>query len=231
LPSVPGVSLAARYEAAGARYDVGGDFYDAFSIPGEGWLAVVGDVCGKGPEAAALTAMCRYTLRAEASHGAGPADLLAALNREILGHEADLAAVGEVQRFATVGCVALRREGEGYRMRTSAAGHPDVIVLRAGGGAELVPRSGPPVGAFPRATYTEEEHVLSSGDAVILYTDGVLDAGAPARPLDVGDLAATLVERAPRGAEAVADTVEDLVHANAPEAPRDDYAILVLAVL
>jgi PAS domain S-box-containing protein len=230
LPAIPGVEIAARYEAAGPRYDVGGDFYDAFAVPG-GWLAVVGDVCGKGPEAAALTAMCRYTLRAEASHSQRPAALLTCLNTELLRHEIDLGRVDEIQRFATVGCAALRQDGDRLLVSASCAGHPDLIVLRAGGATELVGRTGPPAGVLVDAEYADTELELARGDALILYTDGVLDAGAPERGLDVDDLAAVLSERAPRGAEAIAEAIEGLVRATAQGTPRDDYAVLVLAAV
>ncbi len=228
LPEVPHAMLAARYEAAGARFDVGGDFYDAFPIAGDGWLVVVGDVCGKGAEAAALTAMARYTLRAEASHADGPAHLLGLLNEEMLLHEAE-APIDEISRFSTVACAWLRPDAEGLSVRLACGGQPDPLVLRGDGGVEPIHPKGPPCGAFPDVVYEEASLRLSPGEALVLYTDGVLDAGAPARQMDVADLARALAVSGPADAGAIADRVAAIVREQGGTEPRDDYAVLVIA--
>lgn len=115
LPTIPGAAVAARYEAAGARFDVGGDFYDAFALPGGRWMLVVGDVCGKGPEAAGMTAMARYTLRAAAPHVDGPAELLARLNDEMLLHESGDGE--EIVRFVTAAAACVQPVAGGFEAR------------------------------------------------------------------------------------------------------------------
>lgn len=228
LPFIEGgAQLAARYEAAGERFDVGGDFYDAFELPGgDGWMLVVGDVCGKGPEAAALTAMARYTLRAGADLGRGPAELLRRLNDEMLRHETG--EIDDIARFVTVALVWVKVGADGrYAARVAGAGHPDVLLVRAGGGVERFGSSGPPCGAFATDGYQEAETEIGPRDALVLYTDGVLDAGAPERQLTIDELAAKLAEHAGGSADELADVVACAVEANGGREPRDDHATLV----
>lgn len=227
LPPIPGADVAARYEAAGERYDVGGDFYDAFELPGGRWALVVGDVCGKGPEAAALTAMARYTLRAEASHADGPAALLGQLNGEILRHDHDQPP--NQARFVTVACAWVQPAAGGLELRIALAGHPDALLVASDGAVRRFASSGPPCGAFARRTYREESAFLAPGEALVFYTDGVLDAGAPARPLGVTDLAEALSGRASAGAEGLTDVLFALVRGSGGAAPRDDCAVVALA--
>jgi PAS domain S-box-containing protein len=229
LPAIPGASIAARYEAAGTRFDVGGDFYDAFEIPGRGWIVVVGDVCGKGPEAAALTAMARYTLRAEAAHADSPGTLLGLLSEEMLRREAELAEHDDVARFATAACAWAQASPEGLHLRVVSAGQPDPLLLRADGSVDRVAPAGPPCGAFPDITYADREELLKSGESLVLYTDGVLDAGAPLNQLRISELADALGGRPPGGAQDVADFVAQLVAGVGGDEPRDDYAVMVLA--
>ncbi len=135
LPDIPGIDAAARYRAGGEGTVVGGDLYDLFAVD-DAWAVVVGDVCGKGAEAAALTAMVRYTIRAEAVHHAGPTEVLVALNDAILRHQTD-------GRFCTVLLGRLRTHGGGATIRLACAGHPQPVLLRASGEVEPV--------ALPRA--------------------------------------------------------------------------------
>jgi PAS domain S-box-containing protein len=225
LPDVPGLDLAARYEAAG--FEVGGDFYDAAPVADGRWLVAVGDVCGKGPEAAALTAMARYTLRAEAAATADPAALLELLNAEVLRQvEPD---VGGALRFITVALAAVELAGGRARVRLALAGHPCPVVVHAAGGATTVGEIGPPAGVDPHARYTELAVELGPGDLLLLYTDGVLDAHAPARRLEPADLAARLDAARPATATAAVDAVAAVV-GEVPGTPRDDLAVLALRV-
>lgn len=229
LPTIPGATIAARYEAAGARFDVGGDFYDAFEVPDDEWLVVVGDVCGKGPEAAAMTAMARYTLRAEASHGAGPGALLTLLGEEMVRREAELTSIDDVAPFTTAACACASRTDEGLSLRIACAGQPDPLILRADGTVDRVRPGGPPCGAFAGVSYPDHDAVLGRGEALVLYTDGVLDAGAPRRQLGIDDLAAALAGRPPGSADDIAGAVAAIVEAHGGGQPRDDFAVLVLA--
>jgi serine phosphatase RsbU (regulator of sigma subunit)/putative methionine-R-sulfoxide reductase with GAF domain len=173
LPVVPGVQLAAAYEAAGALNEVGGDFYDVFEAGGD-HVVVVGDVCGKGPEAAALTALCRYTLRAHTTDpDFTPAQLLGHLNRAIVRQSPG------ADRFATIVCARLRAGAGRVSVTLASAGHPPALIRRHGGAVEAGETTGPVVGIFEEATYGEQEVELEAGDLVFLYTDGLVDARSP----------------------------------------------------
>jgi PAS domain S-box-containing protein len=224
LPDIPGFDLAASYQAAGEGYDVGGDFYDAFAVDDGRWLVVIGDVCGKGPEAAALTALTRYTLRAEATHEPRPAALLTLLNRAILQQRSD-------QRFCTAACALIERQDTGAAVTVSVGGHPLPLIVRADGRVEPVGRAGTPIGMVDDPSLSEETTSLGPGDTIVFYTDGLLDAHAPRRMLGEDDVAevvgasaglppSTLVSRLHREATRLSDTPA-----------RDDVAIVALRKL
>lgn len=225
LPTVPGVDVAARYLPADERTDVGGDFYDLFPAAGGGWVVAVGDVCGKGAEAATLTAMARYTLRAASqARSGGPSEDLALLNQQLL-------AEGTPDRFLTavLAYVDPRPEG-GLRVRLACAGHPAPIVLRAGGYAVPVEEHGPLLGVFEAPTWPEITVGLDPGDALVLATDGVTEADRTA-PLEADALGAMLVcDLGGRvsSADAAASAVEDIARRRAAGRLRDDVAVFVL---
>jgi PAS domain S-box-containing protein len=176
LPTIPGVELATSYRAAGRITQAGGDFYDAFESD-DGHLVVIGDVCGKGPAAAALTALCRYTLRACAlqNGNARPADMLRLLNRAIL--EQSVAADGEfVGEFATVTCVFLQTVDGELTATIASGGHPPTLIRRQNGLVEAYEPTGPIVGVLKEADFDEQTVALDPGDLVVLHTDGLNDA-------------------------------------------------------
>ena len=143
LPDVPGVELAAEYRPAGLGTEVGGDLYDAFALADDAWALVIGDVCGKGAEAAAVTALARYTLRALAPRVASPADTLAILNDELLRQRGG-------QRFITAALVRLEPRPDGTVAVTAASGgHPPPLVLRADGGVDVLDCTGTLLGVEP----------------------------------------------------------------------------------
>jgi PAS domain S-box-containing protein len=221
LPAIPGVEMAARYLPAGEASEVGGDFYDAFALGEREWSVVIGDVCGKGPEAAAVTAMARYTLRAKAVAGAtGPADALALLNR---------AALSESTRFLSAVVCDLRLAGDGaVEAAIACAGHPAPLVLR-GGVAEALTVGGPLVGIDHTAEWHQATVHLAPGDGLILYTDGVTEARR-SYPLSAERLGGELLLPGPSAsAEALADAVREVAESRAPGGRlRDDVAIVAL---
>ena len=222
LAAVPHLDVAARYHPAGARYEVGGDFYDLFPGRDDGWVAVVGDVCGKGPRAAARTSMVRYALRAEAAHADGPAHLLELLNDDV---RRELEDEGE-EDFVTVALVMLRPLAEGTQLLVSTAGHPPAIVTSPAGRWRSLGVAGLPIGIAQAPAYEQRADLLGPGERLILHTDGVLDAHAPQVILSSADLAARAAT--PGGAEEVADAL--LAHVTQSAVPaRDDCAVLVLA--
>ncbi len=222
LPDVPHLEVAARYQPAGDRYDVGGDFYDVFPGRGGRWLAVVGDVCGKGPRAAARTSMVRYCLRAEAAHADDPAQLLELLNDDV---RRELEQEGE-EDFVTVVLAVLEPGPERTLVHVATAGHPPAIIATPGAGFRTLGAPGLPVGVLPDPRYAQHRDALAPGERLVLHTDGLLDAHAPGVLLSTPELAGRAA--LPGNAEAVADAV--LAHVVAGATPaRDDCAVVVLA--
>jgi PAS domain S-box-containing protein len=223
LPRIPGASLAAEYVAAGEGMEVGGDFYDVFALDDGAWALVIGDVLGKGAEAAAVTALARYTLRAVAGLSPSPAATLATLNDEMLRQKAD-------RRFVTAVLAILEpRPGGGARLVVACGGHPPPLVLRAGGAAEVLPCAGTLLGVQADAHSSDHEVELAPGDTLVFYTDGVTEARRD-YPLTPEALAAELAPSAPDGATVVAREVVRLAQRDAAGRLRDDLAALVLAL-
>ena len=226
LPEIDGVEVAARFRAAGDGNEVGGDFYDLFDIGDSRWAIVMGDVCGKGARAAALTALARYTLRAAAMRESHPSDVLGTLNEALVRQRTD----GE---FCTVAFARLENNGSGARLTVSSGGHPLPLLLRADGRVDSVGTPGTLLGVMPEPDLRNDSVRLEPGDALVLYTDGVTDARAPEHVLSPADLAGLLRECAGLDAAAIAEHVERAATSPEGEAsfePRDDVAILVLRV-
>ena len=131
-PLVPGLEVAAVYRPAGTGEEVGGDFYDVFQVAEDDWVVVLGDVCGKGVEAAVVTALVRYTIRASSVLAPDPASALADLDGVLLAHGSD--------RFCTVVLLRLRRR-EGAWTRPDGRGRAPAPAAQAGGDPRS--RSGP----------------------------------------------------------------------------------------
>jgi PAS domain S-box-containing protein len=222
IPQIPGTRIAARYSAAAEGQEVGGDFYDVFEIEPGHWGIAIGDVCGKGPEAAARTSMARYTVRALAGHD--PGAVLGLLNDALTVSTAALP-----ERFLTLAFAVAQWEKNRLRLEVASAGHPPALVRRADGRLETVAASGLLLGLAREVSYSSKSVVLEAGDSLILYTDGLTDARAPETVLSEDDLAA-LVQRSQglRGAE-LADFLERAATAGAQ--PRDDIALLIVDVV
>ena len=219
LPQIPGIHMVGRYRAAAQGQDVGGDFYDAFAIGENRWGIVIGDVCGKGAQAAALTALARYTIRALADRDA--ATVLGLLN-DAVTRDQDFVR----ERFLTALMIVASADAGHLHLEMAAAGHPAPLVLRRDATVEKLSVSGPLIGVSHEAEYLSRNAVLHPGDTMLLYTDGLTDARAPARILTDSDLAEILVAAHGMGAERLAAFIEE--QAIAGEDPRDDIAILVI---
>ncbi|MEU9304866.1 SpoIIE family protein phosphatase [Streptomyces sp. NPDC048269] len=173
LPAVPGMEAASYYHTASIDR-LGGDFYDLFPLDDERWAFFLGDVCGKGPQAAAVTSLTRYTLRAAALHDPDPAAALTTLNTVL--HERFTGGdprycttiFGVMEPDATAGTTAVR---------LASGGHPPALVLRAEGRADYLPTPGGLlVGILPDPHFTSAETTLGPGDTLLLYTDGLTEA-------------------------------------------------------
>jgi len=220
LPQVPGLQLESFFQPMGAGSEVGGDFYDVFGDGEDTWL-VVGDVCGKGAEAAVLTGFLRHTTVAYAREGEGPASVLERVNDAMLDHDFD-------GRFATAILVRLRFRDNGVHVVLAAAGHPAALVTRATGGAEELGACGTLLGVFPDPRIPEAGAVLGPGDSLALYTDGLAEAQAPGRVLTVDQMIAALSSTPPRSARETIDSLLALVDLR--DGARDDIAILAARV-
>jgi serine phosphatase RsbU (regulator of sigma subunit) len=222
LPVVPGLTAAVRFIAAGEGIEVGGDFYDLFRARGTAVAALIGDVCGKGPEAASVTALARHTLRAAAAYEARPSAVLALLHRALRDARDD-------GRFCTVAYCDFEVRPDGARMLLCCGGHPLPLVLRAGGKVEPVGKLGTLIGADVDPLLSDVVVDLAPGDLVVLYTDGVTEVRAGRKELfGHRDLAALLARCAGLPADSVAQRVQDAVLEAADGRPRDDIAILVV---
>jgi ketosteroid isomerase-like protein len=165
LPHLPGWSLAAMYRPAGAENEVGGDFYDTFRVPG-GWMLVIGDVTGRGAEAASITALARYTLRTAAVLTNDPEVALATLNRALLARGGTA--------LCSVAALALS-EDPGQPVRFAVAGHlPPLLV--DGEAVSEVAGSDPVLGAFADVEWRIEQTSFEPGQQIVLVTDGIIEA-------------------------------------------------------
>jgi serine phosphatase RsbU (regulator of sigma subunit)/GAF domain-containing protein len=227
LPDVRGVELATRYHPAGQGLDVGGDFYDVFQTSPRAWGIVVGDVCGKGAEAARLTALARYTVRAASMQARTPSQILAMLNEALL-RQNTLEADGGDERFASVVYASLRRSRSGISLAVSSGGHPPALLVEPDGTVRRVGTGGTLLGLFRNADLVDEALELHPGDLLVLYTDGVTEARGPAGELGEEGLTEVLRGCAGASAREVAEEVERVVLAHQGGTADDDIAILVL---
>src|SRR3954469_4202250 len=223
LPDVPGVLLAARYRAAGELNEVGGDFYDVFPRSETEWALVVGDVSGKGAEAAAITALARYTLRTAAMDEGAPSDALRRLNDAMLQDGSS--------QFATVvlAYVSAAPRG-GLHVHIALGGHPPPLLLRADGNIEAPGAFGVLLGQLEDAFFHDAEFDLDPRDLMLLYTDGVTEAGPRDAPFGQGGLSTLIRGLAGRTPEDIVDAVEQAVVRAQAGGPRDDMALLALTV-
>jgi serine phosphatase RsbU (regulator of sigma subunit) len=225
LPAIEGLDDEARYCAAGDGMVVGGDFYDVFRTNDTAWGLAIGDVCGKGPHAAALTALVRYTLRAAALWETRPERVMAMLNEAILDQRAD-------HRFCTAvyGQLAMLPEGVA-RFDFVTAGHPLPLVRRAGGEVEAIGSHSTVLGVVPDPSLHTDSLELRPGDMLLLYTDGVTEVRKRGREVfGVDQLRALLGEIGDVSAAKAAERVEDAVLNASGGPPRDDLAVVAVRI-
>ena len=229
LPAVPGLEAAASYLPAAGGTTVVGDFYDLFPARGPWWCTVMGDVCGKGTEAAKVTALARYTLRAEATQHLSPAAVLAHLNRALLDQRGG-------DRFLTAVYATFRTTPAGVTGRLCTAGHPPALIRRADGRVREVGRPGSLLGFFPGVELADVRFRLTAGDVLLLYTDGATDA-RPRRvsgglsPLFGEDaLAAALADCAGLDATGLIARLSGILADHSGDWASDDTALLALRV-
>ena len=223
LPHVPGLQAAAYYHSAAVE-EIGGDFYDLFPLDQDRWAFFLGDVCGKGPAAAVVTSFLRYTLRATAVYETEPVSALAALDAGL--HRQRGGSTG----WCTIVFGLLTPIDDGFRVTLASGGHPPALLVRASGQVDVLDTlGGQPVGLIAEPRFVAASTDLGPGDALVLYTDGLVEARRPdGSMLDetLPDLAADLVGL---DAQAVVDALADLLTSLGPGL-TDDAAILALRV-
>ena len=224
LPEIPGVEIAARYRAAGAASEVGGDFYDVFGVGEGAWALAMGDISGKGIEAASLTALARYTVRAAAREHRKPREILLQLNEAVIDERPS-------SRFLTIALGRLRWRPSGLRLTVACGGHPPPLLLRAGGRVERAGRPGTLIGFLPAPDLPEKVNELEVGDVALFFTDGLTDVRGPTGTFGEERLVALLHQCQGLGAEDIATKLETAVLAFQAGEPRDDLAMLVLKVV
>ncbi len=219
-PRIPSLDLAAAYRPAGAGDEVGGDFYDVFPVGEEDWVAVIGDVCGKGVDAAVVTSLARHTLRALAVRHDEPSAMLEGLNQVLLQESSE--------RFCTISLLRLRRDEEGWTAVLTTGGHPLPLLVRHGAATVPFGGEGPLVGVIERPSFVEDSLRLVPGDVLVLFTDGVPEGRRD------GDFYGEdrMLEAVARGAtprSIVDELVTDVVDFQRG-VPRDDIAVLAVGV-
>ena len=222
IPDIPGLELAPAYLGATRSQEVSGDFYDVFRTR-DGWAVVIGDVCGKGHEAAAMTAAARHALRALAQAADDPAEVLTRANEVLLAGDWD-------DRFVTVSLAFLQRCGAGVRVRLGSCGHPGPAVVRADGRVEVIECGGVPLGLFPGSKPGVQELELSGGDLLFCYSDGVTDARDAQGGYFEDRLADELAAMAGRPAAETVRAVQERLSALADGERRDDITMLAVRV-
>lgn len=219
LPGLAGVDFATYYRVAFEQEALGGDFYDVHGDD-DAWTAVVGDVCGKGVDAAVLTGRVRQSVRTAALVDRSPARILDLVNRVLVADREET--------FVTAVCVRGRRTAEGLHLDLAAAGHPAPWVVRRDGSVEQVPVTGVVLGLLEDGDYRDVGIDLAPGETLVLYTDGVLEA--PGRHDRFGEprLRDVLAAAGPASASAVVEGVAMALSAHLGDRPHDDIAILAL---
>jgi integral membrane sensor domain MASE1 len=223
VPRIPGVETAIYYRPAGERQMVGGDFYDVFEFDDGSWAIVVGDAVGKGPSAAATTALARYTLRAAAVHEHRPSLLLGELNDAILRQAPGQSCTVAFTRLEPGG-------GHGVRLTLASGGHPPWLVLRGDGEVEVITTRSLVLGLEANPILTERELDLRPGDALLVYTDGLTDAYAPRRIAKVDDVVSVLRTVAGQNAAEITQRVTAALLSEGLGEPRDDILVLVAQI-
>jgi serine phosphatase RsbU (regulator of sigma subunit)/anti-sigma regulatory factor (Ser/Thr protein kinase) len=226
LPDIPGVDLAAAYQAAGDGNEVGGDFYDVFEVAEGRWRFAIGDVCGKGPQAAAVTGLARHALRILAREGHDVPAVLERLNALILSE-------GSLVPFVTLIYGELApAPGGGATISLACAGHPLPLIQRSAGEVQAGAKAQPLLGVLDTVTFCADNIRLSPGDVLLCVTDGVTERRALGRLLDDDDgLSLLLGECSGLNAGAIVARIQRAVDEFGSGPAADDQALVVFRSL
>lgn len=224
LPELAGAEVAARFQPAASSSAVSGDFYDVFGVGDFDWAITIGDVSGRGVEAAATTALARHTIRAVAIHGATPASALTVLNDALLSQSSDL-------RLCTAVVALLAIGSAGARLSIASAGHPPPLHLHADGRVEPIVSSGTLLGVVDDPALAEADVNLAVGDSVVFYTDGLISTRPVDRRQGLEELISVVESCVDLNATVTAASIDKALLSAERGDLRDDAAILVLRIL
>ena len=217
---MPGLAAAVRFRPAGENIELGGDFYDLFKARDGGVAALIGDVQGKGPDAAAVTALARHTLRAAAAYEHSPSAVLTLLHRALREQRSD-------DRFITVAYAHMQVAVEHIRLELACGGHPLPLIVHPDGSVDAVGRLGTLLGTDIDPLLADVTVELEMGDVLVLYTDGVTEVRRHRTEVfGTNELTELLRTCGGLGPDAVAERVEAAVLAASDGRLRDDVAIL-----
>ena len=219
LPEVPGVGIGSAYRPAQEATEIGGDFYEVREDR-DAWSFSIGDVCGKGVEAAVLTGQVRQSLRTVALIDTEPEKRLQRLNEALLATDGT--------SFVTVVHGTFRPGPAGVEVRLAGGGHPAPLVRRRDGRVEEMPVAGPIIGMLPEVGFDPVPLTLGPGETLVCFTDGLPDAKGASGFLGVGRLAAVLADCDGMIAQAVAERLLQAGLEHLDGRPHDDIAVLVL---
>jgi serine phosphatase RsbU (regulator of sigma subunit) len=225
LPTAPGVDFGAEFVPATSGADVGGDFYDVFPVRRNRWFASIGDVCGKGAQAAVVTGIVRDVMRVLVGDDRPTARMLASLNRTLLANGSDryaTVATAMVTRLETVG------KSRVLEVALTLAGHDRPILVRADGATRAVGECGTAVGLVDQFDVCEVIVTLRQGESLVFVTDGVTERRDGIRMFGTKRLRQLLSQLAGSPAQVIATAIREEVVAFAADPPRDDIAVLVL---
>lgn len=221
LPLIPGLDTAAAYRPAGDGTEVGGDFYDLFPLGNETWALLVGDVCGKGADAAVVSALARHTVRALSVTHDKPAEVLERLN--------DVLRRFEAERYCTVVLATFRPRERGWEVTVAVGGHPPPVLV----GSSVPPTPllcrGSLVGIFQGAEFTDHHLLLEPGQTLLVHTDGITEARGPSGYYGDERLLRTLEQLGTRPQVLVDGLVADAVDFQG-SLTRDDIAVVAVGV-
>lgn len=221
LPALPGGELASRYEPAGDGTEVGGDFLDVFELGDRTWAFVLGDVSGKGAEAAAVSAAARYTLRALADPSRSPSETLRTVNTRLI-------AATEDERHCTLVYGYSRPGPDGLHLTLCLAGHHQPLVRRVTGVVETVGLPGMALGLFEGPELHDTTVVLAPGETLCLFTDGLVESRRDGDMFGAARASRLLAEHAGGSADALAGDLVAAVRAFHGPGLADDLALLLI---
>jgi serine phosphatase RsbU (regulator of sigma subunit)/PAS domain-containing protein len=222
LKPVPGVEIAPAHLAPTRGKEVGGDFYDAYPTPG-GWGVAIGDVCGKGEDAAEATAAARHAIRVLAHWNGDPADVLRRANDIMLAEEFG-------GRFVTASAAHLSWQDERLNVVLATAGHPGPVLIKPDGSVQVLPGGGVALGIFPDPEPATLELELADGDVLFFFTDGLAGARSPQDTRFEDSLGDRLAEMAGQRAADIVSDMRKVVLDFSDGVLVDDLTMFVLRV-